>query len=207
MGVIFDIGCSVGLWIEANYNTEDRFIGVEPHPEAFKAAQRRFKGKDNVEIINFIASDTDAGVVDFHICREGQGEVSTASMEWVNRSRHDATWDKIIQCTPITIEQMVLLYGEPSYIKIDVEGYELNVLMGMIKKRCPLSFEYAEELKDELIESVIYLEGLGYDEFYMQHADEYTFRPDEYINYNDIINLINTLIPERKQSWGMLHAK
>jgi hypothetical protein len=41
----------------------------------------------------------------------------------------------------ITLEQMISTYGRPFYIKIDVEGYELNVLKGLQTAVPYLSFE------------------------------------------------------------------
>jgi hypothetical protein len=40
-----------------------------------------------------------------------------------------------------TLEQMISTYGRPFYIKIDVEGYELNVLKGLQTAVPYLSFE------------------------------------------------------------------
>ena len=41
-----------------------------------------------------------------------------------------------------TLDQFVTTYGRPKYIKIDVEGYELPVIMGLRSKVELISFEY-----------------------------------------------------------------
>ena len=41
----------------------------------------------------------------------------------------------------ITLDQLISTYGRPFYIKIDVEGYELNVLNGLKTTVPYLSFE------------------------------------------------------------------
>src|SRR5947208_7185124 len=45
------------------------------------------------------------------------------------------------QVETITLEQMISTYGLPFYIKIDVEGYEPNVLKGLQTAVPYLSFE------------------------------------------------------------------
>ena len=43
-------------------------------------------------------------------------------------------------CLTVTLDQFVLEYGLPAFIKIDVEGHELQVLQGL-SRPVPLSFE------------------------------------------------------------------
>ncbi|MEO8256919.1 MAG: FkbM family methyltransferase [Acidobacteriota bacterium] len=63
----------------------------------------------------------------------------------------------------VTLDQMIAKYGEPAYIKIDVEGYELEVLQGLTRPIRWISFEY--HLTDvevgKVINCVRYLSGLG----------------------------------------------
>ena len=42
-----------------------------------------------------------------------------------------------------TLDQLIRSYGVPSFIKIDVEGYELEVLKGLTSSVNMISFEYA----------------------------------------------------------------
>lgn len=51
-------------------------------------------------------------------------------------------WDTRLPVPVITLEGLISEYGEPTFCKIDVEGYELEVLRGLSRSLRALSFEY-----------------------------------------------------------------
>ena len=54
--------------------------------------------------------------------------VSTFSDHWDKGRFSNKYWDKSIKIQTTTIDQLIKDYGKPKFIKIDVEGFELNVL-------------------------------------------------------------------------------
>ena len=46
----------------------------------------------------------------------------------------DYVWDKSYEVPVDTLDNMIEKYGTPKFIKIDVEGYEYEVLQGLTKK-------------------------------------------------------------------------
>jgi FkbM family methyltransferase len=51
-------------------------------------------------------------------------------------------WDSRQKVRVVTLDSQIKNYGTPSYIKIDVEGFELEVLAGLTKPIAMLSVEY-----------------------------------------------------------------
>ena len=205
MSLIFDIGCHWGHWIDKNYNRKDTFIGVEANKDVFQLTKERFALLPNVEIIHYLVSDKTYEYQPFYIANNSKGECSTASRWWVEKSRHIETesWREPVNVFTITLDHLISRYGEPDLIKIDTEGYENVVLKGLRKKQKTLCFEWCEEQED-ITDSVNYLNSLGYEWFYCQHGDEYTFRPTYWLTYTEILAVIDSLEPARKQRWGML---
>jgi hypothetical protein len=58
-----------------------------------------------------------------------------------------------------TLDELAIKYGEPEFVKIDVEGYEPYVLGGMSFTPAALSFEFHGTLMEELEESLARLNG------------------------------------------------
>jgi len=207
--IIFDIGCCHGHWIAANYTTIDNFIGVEANKASYHTAKERFADDTNIEILHYLVAAYDFEMIPFYVAQNSAGESSTASEWWVKNSRHIETehWNNPIKVFSITLDNLISRYGEPGLIKIDVEGYEYEVLKGLTQKVPMLCFEYAEEQKDEIVKSINYLLQLGYTGFNIQHGDQFNYRPSEWMTRKHLFNSVNELETFRKQRWGMLWAK
>jgi hypothetical protein len=131
-------------------------------------------------------------------------------------------WAAPIKVESITIDGMIERYGMPDLIKIDVEGYELNVLKGLTQKANDICFEWHEEEKEQLYQILEHLQNIGYTQFgvigYFEEGDVFptvTFsdKGDPYLEYpKNFYTLedlkLDTLInPERRINYGMFFAK
>lgn len=206
--LIFDIGCADGEWIKANYNEEDKFVGVEAKEETYLMAVNRFKDKSNVILLNRLIADK-TGYLDFFLSEVPNG--STASLKMIYHSRNSTVtnWYKFIRVKAIMLDSLIEEYGVPDYIKIDVEGYEKEVLAGLTQKVGMVSFEFMDEFKEETLWCLNHLKELGYKEFsWAGGTDEYTYIPEEWYDYDSFFEILsNELQPERRQAWGMLYVK
>lgn len=202
--MIFDVGANIGQFAEVNLNLTDKIYCFEPDIRSFEIVKDKFKNNDKIICENIALSDTE-GFIDFYKNIQ-HSTISTASKDWINKSRFSNiyTWDISTRVKSTSLSKLIEKYGIPELIKIDVEGYEKNVLFGLKEKVPMITFEWAEETKKDILESVDYLHSLKYNKFFIQYGDEYIFRPKEYISYEDIIKIINELQENRKELWGMI---
>jgi FkbM family methyltransferase len=205
--ILFDIGANRGLYTDSNAKKYDKFILVEANKHLCNFLKNNYINNPNIIIEQKIVS-SDKNTV-FYI--SNVDVISSCDSEWINNSRFSNkscyNFNKTTDNESITIDELVEKYGIPEYIKIDVEGYELNVLKSMTKKYCPIGFEWAEEKKDELLLSLEYVKSLGYEKFCLQKEDKYDFVPEKWLDYNQIYKIVDELCNiERKLEWGMIHC-
>jgi FkbM family methyltransferase len=149
--LIFDIGANHGLKAEIFLKLGARVIAVDPDVSNQKTLTERFLAlrlrKKPIVIVAKAVSARN-GHETFWVSEPGF-EINTLSAKWAETLGKDpARFGRIMfefrekrQVETITLEQMISTYGRPFYIKIDMEGYELNVLKGLQTAVPYLSFE------------------------------------------------------------------
>lgn len=143
--LVFDIGGHVGNRTSAFLQLGCRVVVVEPQPDCVRLLRRRFARDPHVTLIESAVSDT-VGTVTLAIS-ERTPTVSTISRDWRAARMAEAgfasvEWNRTIDVTATTLDRLIQEYGEPSFIKIDVEGAEPDVIRGLNRAVAALSFEY-----------------------------------------------------------------
>ena len=203
MKLYFDIGCCIGRWIEANYSPDIMFVGIEPHKLQFKNCTEKFENKLNVKILNYLVADK-FGVYDLY----PYDEISTASKEWMTKSRHrNVTWSAPYLVPSITLDYLIEMDGIPDYIKIDAEGFEYEVLKGLTQKVGMIAFEFVEEIPGAVWNCMKYLYDLGYVKFAWTKGDQYDYKPEKWTTYKDQVDEFKHLFRRGRQGyWGMIYC-
>lgn len=205
--LLFDIGANHGIYTDENRSKYESCILVDANSVLIQELLKKYQNDMNVHVIHGIVSNKESET--FYISNADQ--ISTADPEWINQSRFSKsyTWAPVEGVPTISLDTLVKTYGEPDVIKIDVEGYEYNVLLSLTKKVPKLCFEWAEEKKREILLSLEYLQKLGFTKYHIQMEDEYTYEVDEsaWQDFSTTYNLMNMLCePNRKNRWGMIWA-
>jgi len=203
--LIFDIGSNIGKFTnvcEKNYNC--KVVLVEANKDLYDELNLKFGKKHHV--LNLAIDNECDKEKDFYVAK--WNEISTLSNDWVSNSRFSNNYglDKIVKVKTITIDKLIEMYGKPDLIKLDVEGYEYNAILGLSQKVDKICFEFAEEEKENIIKSCKYLSQLGYNKFGYIEGDEYLKEPDVYENIENF-KLFDILNKDRKEMWGMIWVK
>jgi hypothetical protein len=70
-------------------------------------------------------------------------------------------WDAAIRVPVTTLDAMIARHGEPRFCKIDVEGFEDQVLRGLSRPLAVLSFEFTTIQREVAVQAVAECERLG----------------------------------------------
>lgn len=205
---ILDIGANKGSFTDAYLSkfANINLILIEANPFLCDFLKNKYKNFNNVTVLNNLVSSESEKLIDFYL--NDNHVISTASIDWITKSRfaRGNIWYQPIKIKSISLDKLIEIYKSFDLIKIDVEGYELEVIKGLSKKHGELCFEWAEEEKDKINLTCKYLQNLGYEEFGYVLEDEYLKKPDIYTTWesSDFNSIIN---PQRKQKWGMIWVR
>ena len=142
--LVFDIGANVGEYSDTFLELGARVVAIEPNPVCCQRLKMVAKRGSNLVIENCAVGDLE-GTASMHICSDSG--LSTLSSEWYQTARTSAlhshaSWLGTIDVKIATLDSLVAKYGVPTFIKIDVEGFEDRVLAGMSFQPQALSFEF-----------------------------------------------------------------
>jgi hypothetical protein len=132
--------------------------------------------------------------------------LSTFSNEWMTGRFINEIWDSEIKVTVTTVDALVRRFGIPRYIKIDVEGFELDVLFGMTKRVGIISFEFTSEFLENATRCLSYLAGLGYSKFNFCVGDQDQFELLEWASIESLIATIKSYARRAPNLWGDIYA-
>lgn len=180
--LVFDVGSNMGDKSEVFLNLGADVVGFEPQYECFSSSIERFLTNSKFRCEN-IALDQKVGESTMFIA--SYHTISSMSLEFINESKKerftDFNWDNQRIVRTDTIENMIIRYGRPDFIKIDVEGYELNVLKGLKSSINMISVEFNPELCKNTIDSIEYIDKLNNNKTLFN----YGYRNDEHFKYNE----------------------
>lgn len=158
--LVFDVGANVGNRVAAFLECQTNVVAVEPQPNCASILKERFNTKIIIE--NFGLGEKDSEL-EMQIATDST--VSSFSQEYIsntkNRFKYSDWVDKII-VNITTLDKLIEKHGSPKFCKIDVEGFELEVLKGLHQPIPFLSLEYCvPEMHSQLLDCIHYLNSIS----------------------------------------------
>lgn len=162
--LVFDVGAHVGNRVQAFRALGARVVAVEPQPACVRLLERLHGADPEVTIVDS-ACGANERVATMLVSR-AHPTLSTLSVGWTrdigrHYAGHAIEWDREVEVRTTTLDAMIGRHGVPDFVKIDVEGYEADVLTGLSHVVHALSFEFLPASIEPALESVDTLERLG----------------------------------------------
>ncbi len=164
----FDIGAHVGSRLQAWLPLGARIIAVEPQPQCMRLLRQWYGHHSRITLIEQ-AIGAKPGMAELFISPRTP-TVTSLSLTWIEKiqSSHgfeQVRWEYAVSVPVITLDQLIAAHGLPAFCKIDVEGYELEVLKGLSQPIPALSFEYLTADLDTARRCIACLVALGNYQF------------------------------------------
>jgi FkbM family methyltransferase len=143
--LVFDLGAHVGDRVAAFRRLGARVVAVEPQPALIKTL-RLLYGRDHAVTVEAVAVGEREGTVDLALNLDNP-TVSTASRAFLRAADgapgwEGQSWIRTVRVPMTTLDALVARHGKPSFVKIDVEGFEAEALSGLTHPVPALSFEF-----------------------------------------------------------------
>ena len=164
VSLAFDIGSHVGDRIGSFRRCGARVVALEPQPDCARVIRAVYEGDRDVTLVES-ACGPKPGKLTLHI-NSANPTVTTASQDFVKAAEgaggwEGQRWDKAIEVPVTTLDALIAQYGRPDFVKIDVEGFEADVLAGLSKPLPALSFELTTIQRDVAYQCLDRLAALG----------------------------------------------
>jgi FkbM family methyltransferase len=195
----FDVGSHVGSHLRALVALRAEVVAIEPQPVFYSFLKRVWGSREDVTVIRSAIG-----------CEIGLGEllvssrtptVTTLSKRWVNKVREKQSfrrvfWDQTTQVPLTTLDHLIAQYGQPTFCKVDTEGFEFEALCGLSAPVQAISFEYMPGAIEIALACVKRLGQLGDYRFNFAEGESMRLRSSTWLADDEITAWLSRLPAE-----------
>lgn len=177
-GLVFDIGAHVGDRIKALRALGARVVALEPQKPLFRIL-RLLHGFDRKVVLIRHAAGRSTGEAMFRI-NSANPTVSTLSNDFVAASKgakgwEGQVWDRAETVEVTTLDALIANHGMPDFVKIDVEGFESEIIAGLSHPVPALSFEIVTMSKAAGLAALDAAVSKGFERFRMSLGESHVW--------------------------------
>ena len=186
--LVVDVGAHVGDRVASFRRLGARVVAVEPQ-RAMAMVLRLLYGYRRFVSIEEVAIGREPGRARLMINADNP-TVSSVSPAFVDAARDAPGWEaqrwtSSADVAVTTLDALIEKHGRPTFIKLDVEGFEAEALQGLSRSVRALSFEFTTIQREVALACIERCSVLGYTRFNAALGESQTL-VDGWMNATDI---------------------
>ncbi|MDP7014212.1 MAG: FkbM family methyltransferase [Pirellulaceae bacterium] len=204
--IVFDVGANLGNRAKIFSKLGATVVAIEPQGECADFLRMAFRHAANFHLVRK-ALGASPGQAEMLVCNAHT--ISSLSPEWVRRVKEsgrfeDYEWDRTEAVQIDTLDNLIAEYGRPAFIKIDVEGFEDQVVAGLSTPVRAISLEFAPEYIEGTHRCIEHLCRIGECRFQVSLGESMEFLLPNWVTAEEVRSTLAEMPP---MAFGDLYAR
>jgi FkbM family methyltransferase len=203
--LVFDVGANHGDWCKVFRRLGATTIAFEPQANCVEYLKSYFWGDRKLKIENLALGTVEGREV---MKMSKNTVLSTLSGTYLANTVKSGrfsldSWAGEQEVDVTTLDNQIAKHGRPKFIKIDVEGFEAEVICGLSTAVEMVSLEFSRENLDNLLKALQHINSLG--------CYVFQFSPEEWFQitsegWTDLVGIQNQLNKFSGLEWGDVYC-
>jgi len=189
--LFFDVGAHTGNRTATWLSMGAVVVAVEPQPAFIRLLEKKFTGNPSFSLVKKALGNV-PGKATLFISRMNPA-ISTISEEWKSvMADYDPslTWEDKAETDVSTLDDLIRHYGRPVFCKIDVEGYESEVLKGLTVPLKAFSFEFFPTTPHRTIQCIRISDELGNYRYNWSLTESFRMKSINWLTADEMIRVV-----------------
>ncbi|MBP1464218.1 FkbM family methyltransferase [Candidatus Chloroploca sp. M-50] len=208
-GLCFDIGANVGHRTACFLRLQAQVVAVEPLAEQAAVLYRRWSANPKLTVLEAALGSCETTAI-LRVCTPSS--FSSLSAPWLEITDRTARFpsrkvveDRLVPVT--TLDKLIDRFGVPDFIKIDVEGGELEVLGGLSRLVPALSFEYHLLTPQQIGTCLKRLLEIGPLIVNYSRGESMVLAMEEWVEVNQLLDHLISSAEKNPRGWGDVYVR
>jgi FkbM family methyltransferase len=196
----FDVGANVGNRTKVFLKIGARVVAIEPQAECCHHLQICFGQMPNFTLLR-TGLGRAIGEMDLYMGPNNQ--LSSMSSEWLSAVRQSGRfseheWDRKESVPLTTLDQLIEKFGKPRFIKIDVEGFEFEVISGLSQPIEYISLEFTPENLENTWTCLAHLERMSAVKVNYSFNEDMKLERESWVSVDQLKQLLGEMTFDEK---------
>lgn len=196
----FDVGANVGNRTKIFLRLGAKVVAVEPQDQCVKHLREFYGSNRRLTIIQKALGESEG---EAEIMISNANTISSLSQEWIKSVKQSGrfakySWDKKQVVSMTTLDRLIEQYGTPTFVKIDVEGFEYQVIKGLSQPLKALSLEFTPEFIESTFKCIDYLQQLGDIRLNYSVGETMQLALAEWVNPQEMVRILSSFRGDNK---------